>query len=66
MMNQEGVFTRLVELIQGRKDGETGFHRMLLEVLYEMSRIQRLRIDDLSTLTHRIIVRLQHPDHVQC
>ena len=48
MMNEEGAFPRLVELIQVRKDDETGLHRMQLEVLYEMSRIQRLRLEDLS------------------
>ncbi|KAL8862579.1 MAG: hypothetical protein Q9178_001077 [Gyalolechia marmorata] len=47
MMNEEGVFLRLVGLIYERKDDEAGLHRMLLELLYEMSRIQRLRIQDL-------------------
>lgn len=48
MMNEEGAFSRLIELILQRKDDETGLHRMQLEVLYEMSRIQRLRLEDLS------------------
>ena len=48
MMNEEGVFIRLVELIQERKDDDAGLHRLLLELLYEMSRIQRLRLEDLS------------------
>ena len=48
MMNEEGVFPRLVELIQEEKDDDTGLHRMLLQLLYEMSRIQRLRTEDLS------------------
>ena len=48
MMNEEGIFLRLLELIQSIKDGDFGLHRMLLELLYEMSRIQRLRIEDLS------------------
>ncbi|KAL8928557.1 MAG: hypothetical protein Q9208_001791 [Pyrenodesmia sp. 3 TL-2023] len=47
MMNEEGIFPRLVELIYGQKDDDAGLHRMLLELLYEMSRIQRLRIQDL-------------------
>lgn len=47
-MNEEGTFTRLVELIYERKDDDAGLHRMLLELLYEMSRIQRLRLQDLS------------------
>lgn len=48
MMNEEGAFPRLLELIQGMKDGDMGLHRMLLELLYEMSRIQRIRTGDLS------------------
>lgn len=48
MMSEEGIFPRLVELIQERKDDEMGLHRMLLELLYAMSRIQRLRLEDLS------------------
>ena len=57
MMNEEGVFPRLVELIQGKKDDEAGLHRMLLELLYEMSRIQRVRIEDLSKLCYRTLWR---------
>lgn len=48
MMNEEGVFPRLLELIQDKVDDDTGLHRMMLDVLYEMSRIQRLRMEDLS------------------
>ena len=48
MMNEEDGFPRLLELIQGGKDDDAGLHRMLLELLYEMSRIQRLRTEDLS------------------
>lgn len=48
MMKEEGGFPRLLELIQEGKDDDAGLHRMLLELLYEMSRIQRLRMEDLS------------------
>jgi len=48
MMNEEGVFSRLLELILERVDDDAGLHRMMLDVLYEMSRIQRLRMEDLS------------------
>ncbi len=48
MMNEEGTFTRILELIQEKNDDDAGLHRLLLELLYEMSRIQRLRIEDLS------------------
>ena len=42
------MFPRLLELIRGRVDDEVGLYKMLLELLYEMSRIQRLRLEDLS------------------
>ncbi|KAF7182209.1 hypothetical protein CNMCM7691_001688 [Aspergillus felis] len=51
MMNEEGTFPRLLELLQVYKikDGENqaALHRMLMDLLYEMSRIQRIRIEDL-------------------
>ncbi|KAL8973359.1 MAG: hypothetical protein Q9183_000052 [Haloplaca sp. 2 TL-2023] len=47
LMNEEGIFPRIVEVIHAGKDDDAGLHRMLLELLYEMSRIQRLRIQDL-------------------
>ncbi|KAI0880951.1 uncharacterized protein GGS22DRAFT_173833 [Annulohypoxylon maeteangense] len=46
-MIEEGCFHRLVELINGRKDDDPGLHRLLLELMYEMSRIEQLRIEDL-------------------
>ncbi len=58
MMNEEGAFPRLLELIRGRIDDEAGLYRMLLELLYEMSRIQRLRIEDLSRSITRSSERL--------
>jgi hypothetical protein len=54
MMNEEGVFARLLELIQAprRDEGASGaaLHRLLMELLYEMSRIQRIKIEDLGKL----------------
>ncbi|KAJ9256812.1 hypothetical protein DTO207G8_2415 [Paecilomyces variotii] len=50
MMNDEGSFPRLVELIQlPRKDEnvEPGLHRLLMDLFYEMSRIQRVKVEDL-------------------
>ena len=50
MMQDEGVFVRLVELIQMPSiQQDTRLHQMLLELMYESSRIQRLSWDDLST-----------------
>ena len=48
MMNIEGAFPRLVQLIKDNDDIDFGLHRMLLELLYEMSRIQRISHDDLG------------------
>ncbi|KAL9118609.1 MAG: hypothetical protein Q9187_004842 [Circinaria calcarea] len=58
MMNEEGAFPRLLELIQGMKDGDIGLHRMLLELLYEMSRIQRIRTGDLIQIEDEFIIHL--------
>lgn len=58
MMNEEGVFPRLVELIHMRKEDNSELHRMLLELLYEMSRIQRLRAEDLSNCCRYLFILL--------
>ncbi|KAI9850749.1 MAG: hypothetical protein M1838_005160 [Thelocarpon superellum] len=50
MMNLEGALPRLLELIQKRPDVDGALHRRLLELLYEMSRIQRLRLEDLRLI----------------
>ena len=50
MMQIEGAFPRLLDLIKGNKDDNTGLHRLLLELLCDMSRIQRLSLDDLGEL----------------
>ncbi|KAM0322415.1 hypothetical protein ACHAQA_009482 [Verticillium albo-atrum] len=46
-MVEETCFPRLLELINGRKDRDPRLHRLLLELMYEMSRIERLRTEDL-------------------
>ncbi len=56
MMNEEGAFIRLLELIQSPRRGDgvggAGLHRLLMELLYEMSRIQRIKFEDLGKLKH--------------
>jgi len=53
MMHSEGTFARLVELVQMQSvQEETTLHQLLLQLLYESSRIQRLTWEDFSTLTH--------------
>jgi hypothetical protein len=49
LLNQEGAFARLVGLI-GRPESsdEDTLHRLLMQLLYEMSRIQKITINDLS------------------
>lgn len=47
MMHAEGTFSRLIELVQadGIQD-DRPLHQMLLELLYESSRVQRLTWED--------------------
>jgi len=49
MMQEEGVFMRLLELIKSPDYDGTNLHKMLLELLCEMSRIQQLSLHDIST-----------------
>ncbi|MCJ1435446.1 hypothetical protein MMC27_004819 [Xylographa pallens] len=58
MMSTEGGFSRLLELVQAKQDGDTALHRMLLELLYEMSRIQRLGTEDLVLIEDEFIIYL--------
>ena len=49
LLNKEGAFPRLVDLIQAPKhDDEERLHRLLMELLYEMSRIQKISLNDLG------------------
>lgn len=72
VMKEEGLFARLLELIQAQKEAEEedyaaavvaennnddrrsgipggpGFLRLMMNLLYEMARIQRLKIEDLG------------------
>ncbi|EME40230.1 hypothetical protein DOTSEDRAFT_74886 [Dothistroma septosporum NZE10] len=58
MMQQEGAFPRLVELIRARRDDDVGLHRLLLELLFEMSRIQKLSRADLTVVDDVFILYL--------
>jgi len=53
-MTQEGSFPRLVQLIRDGTDDELGLHRVLVELMYEMSRIQELAYDELGTKSQRL------------
>ena len=48
MTQSEGVFPLLVELIRDKRDDDNGLHKLLLELLFEMSRMQQLSREDLS------------------
>lgn len=59
MMQKEGIFARLVELIQAPTVQEdTQLHQMLLELMYESSRIQRLSWEDLMSVSDRFVLYL--------
>ncbi|PVH71839.1 hypothetical protein DL98DRAFT_520830 [Cadophora sp. DSE1049] len=58
MMNIEGCFPRLVDLIKMGKRDDARLHRMLLELLYEMSRCQPLSVLDLSQVDDEFVVML--------
>jgi hypothetical protein len=48
-MHEEGTFPRIVSLIQSPEVQEDErLHRMLLELMYESSRVQRLKWEDFS------------------
>jgi hypothetical protein len=55
MMHKEGSFPRLVELVQlDDVQEETRLHQMLLELLYESSRVQRLDWEDFGMFGARL------------
>lgn len=50
-MNEEGSFPRLLELVYSpdiNLDNGAGLHRLLMDLLYEMARIQQIKIEDLG------------------
>jgi hypothetical protein len=53
MMQEEGIFPRLLELIEEWNAGKSPLlQRMLLILLYEMARMQRLTREDLGNSNH--------------
>jgi DNA primase large subunit len=60
MMNHERCFSRLVELIKEGKKDDARLHRLLLELLYEMSRMQRLSVEDLVQVDDDFVEYLFH------
>ncbi|KAF2444469.1 hypothetical protein P171DRAFT_432501 [Karstenula rhodostoma CBS 690.94] len=59
MMHEEGVFARLIELIQLESvQEEPRLHQLLLDLLYESSRIQRLKWEDFMAVDDSFILYL--------
>ncbi|RMX83654.1 hypothetical protein D0868_15618, partial [Hortaea werneckii] len=58
MMQSEGAFPRLVEVVRDRRDDDIGLYRLLLELLFEMSRVQKLGREDLVTVDDNFILYL--------
>lgn len=62
VMNEEGSFPRLLELIEHHKPGDDArwseLHFLLLNLLYETSRIQRVKIEDLVLVEDDIVRHL--------
>lgn len=54
-MVNEACFPRLLELINGRRDQDPRLHRLLLQLMYEMSRMERLRVDDLTKVDDEFV-----------
>ena len=58
MMNHEECFPRLLELVKQGKKNDARLHRMLLELLYEMSRMQRLSEEALGQVDDEFVTYL--------
>ncbi|KAF4551568.1 Dip1-like protein [Elsinoe fawcettii] len=58
MMQNEGLFPRLIELIKSGRYEDTLVHKLLLELLCEMTRIQVLSRDDLKMVDDAFILYL--------
>ncbi|TPX09596.1 uncharacterized protein E0L32_009197 [Thyridium curvatum] len=57
-MIDEGCFARLVDLVKDYRDNDRRLHRLLLELTYEMSRIERVRTDDLLHVDDALVMYL--------
>ncbi|QIX00233.1 hypothetical protein AMS68_005750 [Peltaster fructicola] len=57
-MQEEGAFSRLVELVSMKPNDDNALHRLLLELLFEMSRIRKLDRNDLATVSDNFILYL--------
>ncbi|KAL7268790.1 pre-rRNA processing [Rhizina undulata] len=58
LMQAEGLFVRLLELIKIKRDEDRCFWEVLLDLLYEMSRMQRLSTDNLEAIDDEFLTYL--------
>lgn len=49
-MIEAGCFARLIELIKASHDDDLRLHRLLLELMFEMARVERVRVADLLSV----------------
>jgi hypothetical protein len=54
-MVDEGCFSRLLEIVKNCRDGDRRLHRQLLELTYEMSRVEALRAVDLTQVDDEFV-----------
>ncbi|KAA8897068.1 hypothetical protein FN846DRAFT_993261 [Sphaerosporella brunnea] len=54
-MLDEGLFVRLVDLVREKKEQDPIMWRVFLDLLYEMSRIQRVRHEDLDAIDDEFV-----------
>lgn len=59
-MIDDACFPRLLELLNGRREDDPRLHRFLLQLMYEMSRMERLRQDDIQLVEDGFIHYLFH------
>ncbi|KAH8891669.1 hypothetical protein GQ53DRAFT_823671 [Thozetella sp. PMI_491] len=57
-MIDDGCFPRLLELVRGCREADRRLHRLLLELIYEMSRIEQLRPEDLMQVDDGFVIYL--------
>ncbi|KAK5937575.1 pre-rRNA processing [Knufia obscura] len=58
MLNKEGTFPRLVELVAHPREHEEQMHRTLMELMYEVARIQKITNDDLTCINDDFVCGL--------
>ncbi|KAF2857638.1 hypothetical protein K470DRAFT_266686 [Piedraia hortae CBS 480.64] len=58
LMQSESAFPRLIELVRGGDAHERGFHKLLLELLYETTRCQKLAPEEMNTVDDDLILHL--------